>query len=158
MKKIILSTLLTSLLLTNVNSKEIAEKNATVKEVNKIAISNAKEDVNSHKAKLVQEAIASLKEAHDALIALEKQDSKGATKKIENALGKLEVILTAKDSPKLLPINSVISANEFVGKSKDIKVTLELVKSLIDKGKVQEARKLMLPLTSEIDMTIVSLP
>lgn len=160
MKKIILSTLLASLLLTSLNAKETAAKDATVKELNKVTLSNAKKDANknANKTKLVQEAIDSLKEANQALIALEKKDAKLATKKIESALGKLEVILAAKDAPRLLPIDSMVAVNEFIGTSEEIHETLALIETLINKGKVQEARKLMLPLQSEIDVTVVSLP
>ncbi|HHD79892.1 MAG TPA: YfdX family protein [Epsilonproteobacteria bacterium] len=158
MKKIILSTLVASLLVTGVNAKETAAKDASVQEVNKIVLSNAKKDANAQKAKLTQEAIDSLKETHDALVALEKKDAVLATKKLESALGKLEVILAAKDAPALLPIDSMVTANEFVGNSEDIHKTLTLIETLIAKGKVQEARTLMLPLQSEIDITVVSLP
>jgi len=158
MKKIILSTLVASLLITGVNAKETAAKDASVKEVNKIALNNAKEDAQTHQAKLVQEALNSLKDAHDAFVALEKKDEEAATKKLESALGKLEVILASKKVPELLPIDSTIRINEYIGTSKDIETTLNMVRVLLNKNKVQEARALMLPLQSEIDITTVSLP
>jgi len=52
----------------------------------------------------------------------------------------------------------VIRVQEFVGSAKDVDLALKNVKSLLDDGKVQEARALMLPLVSEIDITVVSLP
>jgi len=158
MKKIILSTLVASLLITGVTAKEEAAKDASVKEVNKIALNNAKEDAKSHQAKLVKEALNSLKDTHDAFVALEKKDEETATKKLESALGKLEVILASKKVPELLPIDSSIRINEYVGTSKDIETTLNMVRVLLNKNKVQEARALMLPLQSEIDITTVSLP
>ena len=158
MKKIILSTLVASLLITGVHAKETAAKDASVKEVNKIALNNAKEDAQTHQAKLVQEALNSLKDAHDAFVALEKKDEEAATKKLESALGKLEVILASKKVPELLPIESTIRINEYIGTSKDIETTLNMVRVLLNKNKVQEARALMLPLQSEIDITTVSLP
>ena len=158
MKKILLSTLVASLLMTGVNAKETAAKDATVKQVNTIAVNNAKSEAKSNQASLVKEAIHSLKEAHDALVALEKKDAKLATSKLESALGKLEVILAAKDAPKLLPIDNVMIVNEFVGTSKEIETILNQVKVLLNKNKIQEARALMLPLQSEIDITVVSLP
>jgi ribonuclease HII len=158
MKKIILSTLVASLLITGVNAKETAAKDASVKEVNKIALNNAKEDAQAHQAKLVQEALNSLKDAHDAFVALEKKDEEEATKKLESALGKLEVILASKKVPELLAIDSTIRINEYIGTSKDIETTLNMVRVLLNKNKVQEARALMLPLQSEIDITTVSLP
>jgi len=159
MKKILLSTVLSSLLLTGgLQAKESAPKDASVKEVNKVSVSNAKSDAKSNKETLVQEAINSLKHAHEALLALEKKDVKGATDKLESALGKLEVILASKKVPELLPIDSIVRVNEFVGTSKDVETALNTVKTLLNKNKVQEARALMLPLQSEIDITTVSLP
>jgi len=159
MKKIVLSTLLASLLLTGgLQAKETASKDASVKEVNKISVNNAKSDAKAQEATLVQEAVTSLKNAHEALLALEKKDAKGATEKLESALGKLEVILASKKVPELLPIDSVIRVHEFVGTSKDVETALNAVRTLLNKNKVQEARALMLPLQSQIDITTVSLP
>ncbi len=159
MKNIVLSTLLASTLLTGVvQAKDTAAKDATVKEVNKIAVSNAKSDAKAHEAKLVTEAINSLKDAHEALVALEKKDEDLATKKLESALGKLEVILASNKVPELLPIDSLIRVNEYIGTSKEIDLTLNTVQGLLKENKVQEARALMLPLQSEIDITTVSLP
>ena len=154
MKKIILSTVLASLLMTGVNAKETVSKDATVKQVNSVAVNNAK----NNQAKLVNEAIHSLKDAHDALVALEKKDVKLATDKLENALGKLEIILAADNTPKLLPIDNVVEVNEFMGTSQEIDTLLNHVRVLLNKNKIQEARALMLPLQSEIDITVVSLP
>ena len=152
MKKILLSTLVASLLITGVNAKETAAKDATVKQVNTMAVNNAKSEAKTNQAVLVKEALTSLKEAQDALVALEKKDAKHATTKLESALGKLEVILTAKDTPKLLPIDNAIVVNEFVGTSKEIETILYHVRVLLNKNKIQEARALMLPLQSEIDI------
>ncbi|RUM72782.1 MAG: hypothetical protein DSZ10_04425 [Sulfurovum sp.] len=158
MKKILLSTLVASLLMTGSYAKETAAKNATVKQVNTLAVKNAKEDAKSHQVKLVQEAIDSLKYAHDALVALDKKDAKTAKDNLEKALGKLEVIMASEHAPKLLPIDNMITIQEFIGTSKDAKAAIKLAKSLLDDGKVQEAREILLPLKSEIDATVVSLP
>jgi len=159
MKKLLLSAIAASLLLsTGTVAKEQAAKDATVGEVNKIAIANAKADAKDHQAKLVSEAIESLKYTQDAVIALEHKDNKRATDSLEKALGKLEVILAAKDAPKLLPIDNIIRVQEFVGTASDVDRAIKAVKELLDEGKVQEARALMIPLVSEIDMTVVNLP
>jgi len=159
MKKLLLSAITASLLLTTAGvAKEQAAKDATVKEVKKIAISNAKEDAGKHQVKLVAEAVESLKFAQQAVVALEHKDAKKATEDLEKALGKLEVILAAKDAPKLLPVNNLIKIQEFVGTAKDVDVILKKVKKMLDDGRVQEARALMIPLASEIDITVVSLP
>jgi hypothetical protein len=159
MKKLLLSAITASMLLSTTGiAKEQAAKDATVGQVNQIAISNAKEDARNSQKKLVQEAIESLKYTQSAVINLEHKDAKKATEDLEKAIGKLEVILAAKDAPKLLPVNNVIRGQEFVGTSADVDVALKTVKKLLDDGKVQEARALMIPLVSEIDITTVSLP
>ena len=159
MKKLLLSAIAASLLVsTSGIAKEQAAKDATVKQVNKIAISNAKEDAQNHQTKLVQEAIESLKYAQSAVIDLEQKDAQKATDDLAKAIGKLEVIMAAKDAPALLPIDNVIRVQEFVGTAADVDAAVKTVKRLLDEGKVQEARALMIPLVSEIDITVVSLP
>jgi len=159
MKKILLSTIAASLLLTSLAvAKEEAEKDASVKEVKTIAVNNAKEDAKEHQTKLVKEAIESLTLAHDAVLALEKKDADKATQSLEKAIGKLEVILASKEVPVLLPIKNVIKVQEYVGSSAEIEQTIKEVKVLLDDGKVQEARVLLHPLVSELDITVISLP
>ncbi len=159
MKKMILSAVAASLLLSvGAIAKEQATKDATVAQVNKIAVSNAKEDAKNHPAKLVAEAVTSLKLAHDAVLALEHKDTKKAKEDLEKALGKLEVILADKNAPKLLPIDNIVRAQEFLGTAADVEATIKHAKSLLDDGKVQKARALLIPLVSEIDITVVNLP
>lgn len=159
MKKIVLSALLSSVLLTGIlQAKETAPKDATVKEVNKIALSNAKNDAKDSQVKLVKEAVNSLKDAHEALVLLEKKDKENAVKKLESALGKLEVILASKKVPEQLPIDSVVRIKEYVGTSKDIDTAVNMARTLLNKNKVQEARTVLMPLVSQIDVTTVSLP
>jgi len=159
MKKILLSTITAVALVGGLGyAKEKAPENATVKQVKDVAVSNAKSDAVANQQKLVQEAIDSLKASHEALMALDQGDKEAALKDIEKALGKLEVILSANEAPKLLPIKSFVTVNEFVGTSEGIKATVKLTKELLDAGKVQLARKMLAPLVSEIDITTVSLP
>ena len=164
MKKVILSAVAASMIFggsvyakTETNDTEVS-KPATVKQINAATVKQAKSDAVSHKKKMVQEAIDSLKFAHEALVKLDKKDKEGAIQSIEKALGKLEVILSAKESPKLLPIKSYVVVNEFIGTSDGIKATVKLARELLGDGKVQQARKILMPLTSEIDVTTVSLP
>jgi len=159
MKRILLSTITAVALLGSMGyAKEQAAENATVKEVKNVAVNNAKSDAMTGQKKLVQEAIDSLKASHEALLALDKGDKEKALKDIEKALGKLEVILAAKDAPKFLPIKSFVSVNEFIGSSDGVKAAVKLTKELLDSGKVQLARKMLAPLQSEIDVTTISLP
>ncbi|WP_457745986.1 YfdX family protein [Sulfurimonas sp.] len=156
MKRTIISSLLASLLL---STAVVAKSDIkSVNEVNRGAITKGAQNALASQTKLIQEAITSLEFTNNALIALNKNDAKSATKNIEKALGKLEVILSAKNSPKLLPIDSSVSIHEFIGSKKDVTKTVDTVKDLLDDNKVQVARQLLSTLQSEIDVTVVSLP
>ncbi len=158
MKKILLSSLVASLLVTGSFAKETAPKGASVEQVNKIAIKNAKEEVKNHQVKLVQEAVDSLVYANEALVALEKGDKEKAAKSLEKALGKLEVTLASKNVPELLPVDNIIRIEQFIGSSDTIKGIVKLAKELLDDDRVQAAKEVLAPLKSEIGITVVNLP
>ena len=99
MKRVLLSSLVAGMIL---STSLIADNTTSTKELkntNKIAVEKEKKRAEDNKAKLVQEAIDSLKYAHDALINLENSEKEKAVKNIEKALGKLEVILASKNVP-----------------------------------------------------------
>jgi tetratricopeptide (TPR) repeat protein len=155
MKKFVISTILASLLGTSL----MAQTNrGDIEKSNKIAVSKGMQNAINSQAQIVKEAIKSLEFAAKAEIALNKNDKKQALANIEKALGKLEVILSSKNAPKELPINSHISMEEFLGSVKDIKKVVNHVKTLLNKNRVQEARTLLNTLKSEIDIDVVSLP
>lgn len=156
MKKLLLSAVLASLLTTSALYANSEIK--TVKQVNKGAVTHGTQDALASQKKLIKEAIDSLAYTNKALIALNKNNKETAKADIEKALGKLEVILSAKNAPKLLPIDSAVSMVEFVGTKDDVKKTVDAVKDLLDDNKVQVARVLLNSLQSEIDVTVVSLP
>jgi tetratricopeptide (TPR) repeat protein len=155
MKKFVISTILASLLGTSL----MAQTNrGDIEKSNKIAVSKGMQNAINSQAQIVKEAIKSLEFAAKAEISLNKNDKKQALANIEKALGKLEVILSSKNAPKELPINSHISMEEFLGSVKDIKKVVNHVKTLLNKNRVQEARTLLNTLKSEIDIDVVSLP
>jgi hypothetical protein len=157
MKKIALSALAASAILGGIMYANAPESN-TVKQVKTSAVAHAKSNAVSKQKELVKEAIDSLKYTHEALVALGERDKEKAIDSIEKALGKLEVILSAKESPKFLPIKNFVVVNEFIGTSQGVRGTVKLAKELLVAGKVQQARKILMPLTSEVDVTTVSLP
>jgi len=157
MKKTMLSTILASVLLTG-SLYAKASDIKTVNEVNRNAVIKGNQDALASQKHLIKEAITSLEFSAKALMNLNKNNTKEAQANIEKALGKLEVILSAKDAPKFLPIDSSVTMREFVGTKKDIEQTVDTVKDLLNKNKVQVARELLDSLQSEIDISVVSLP
>jgi hypothetical protein len=157
MKETLLSTLVASLLLTNFAIAETTQA-LTSKEVSIKATQNATKNADDKKVQLVKEALTSLHLSAEALQNLNENKTGDAKKNIELALGKLESILSAKDTPKLLPIENRMVVKNFIGTADDVEKRLDFVKKLIDDGKIQEAGELLITLQSEIDITVVSLP
>jgi len=157
MKKILVSTLLSSLLLTG---SIVADTNTSLssKELSTKATQVETQKIKDNKVELIQEALSSLKLSVKALKNLEENKKEDAKKNLELALGKLEVILTSKDIPKMLPIENRMLVKNFVGSSKDVEGALSEVKTLLSKGKVQEAGELLITLQDEVEVRTVNLP
>jgi hypothetical protein len=157
MKNKLISIALSSMLLCGV---AIAQEHKTLssKEVSAKALQKETKKVDDTKVKLVKEALNSLKLSTKALVELNNNNTKEAKKDIDLSLGKLESILSAKDAPKLLPIDQRVVVKNFIGSSKDVEASVEEVKKLLDDGKVQEAAEILYSLQSEIEVTVVSLP
>ncbi len=163
MKKIIISSLVATLLIgTNLMAKD-ANSTKSINESNmtKVNTTNLKKETkkaNEDKSELVAEAIESLKFTQKAFIALNNNDAKVAKESIEKALGKLETILALKDAPKVLTIDTRVVVKEFMGGSKEVQKSVELLKKLVNENKIQEARMMIQALQSEIDTTLINLP
>ncbi len=164
MKKIVMSALVSALVLSSVafakdtNKDTSTKKTLSVQEVSSKAVDKAKDNAIFTQEKLVQEALDSLKFAHDSLVDINIGDNKKAKEDIEKALGKLEVILSSDNAPKLLPIKNSVIVKNFMGTSKDVENVIKDVKNLLDEGKVQIARELLSTLQSEINVNVVNLP
>ena len=157
MKKVLLSALVASSLLAG-NAVAASSDTKSVKEINTIAVEKGRHDAVSTQKGLIDEAITSLKFTQEALVNLSNKETDKAKENIEKALGKLEVILSAKDAPELLPIESAVAVHEYIGTKEDVERALKRVKTLLKDNKVQRARVLLNTLQSEIDVTVVSLP
>jgi ribonuclease HII len=152
MKKFLTSAITATLLL---SSFSMAKTSA---EVNKETIKQAKADAKNSQVKLVKEAVNSLLLTQKVLVDLSKKDKKAAIKDLEDAIGKLEVILANKKAPKLLPVDSKVIAIEYVGTIDMLKKSITAVKEFISDGKLQDARLLLNTLQSQINVTTVSIP
>ena len=157
MKKTLLSTLVSTLLLSSLATAD-EHKNLTSQEVSTKATQTATTKAKDTQVKLVQEALESLKLSAKAVDELNKNKTDDAKKTIELALGKLESILAAEHTPKFLPIENQIVVKNFVGTADDVTQALAEVRTLLNLGKVQEAGELLISLQSELDVTTVSLP
>jgi len=152
MKKFIVSIATAGLLL---SSSLMAKTSA---EVSKETVKQAKIDAKNSQVHLIKEAVTSLFLTHKVLMDLDKNDTKQAIKDLEEAIGKLEVILAHNKAPQLLPVDTKVTAIEYLGDLKKLKSDIRLVKTLINDGKIQEARILMETLQSQINILTISIP
>jgi tetratricopeptide (TPR) repeat protein len=152
MKKALISLAAAALLCT---TPMMAETSA---QVSAGAVKSAKSAAQNKQLQVVQEAVDAIALTQKVLVDLDKNDVEAAKKDLEKAIGKLEVVLAHKDAPALLPIDSAITATEYVGDVESVEKALAEVKKLLAVGRVQEARRLLNTLQSEIDVITVSLP
>ena len=157
MKKILFSTLVSSLLFTSLATAD-ASKNLSSKEVATQATKTATNEAKNNQIELVKEALESLSLSAQAVKEIDEKKIDEAKKSVQKALGKLESILASEKTPKLLPIDNQMVVKNFIGSSKDVEIVLERVKKLLDSKKIQEAGELLISLQSEIDVTTMSLP
>ena len=130
----------------------------TSAEVSKTAVSNAKTTAKDNQVHVIKGAVEAVALTQKVLVDLDKKDTQSAIKDLEDAIGKLEVVLAAEKAPKFLPVDTSITAIEYVGDVKQIKKSVKTAEDLLDDGKVQEARVLLDTLRSEIDVISVNLP
>ena len=130
----------------------------TSAEVSKTAVSNAKTTAKDNQVHVIKGAVEAVALTQKVLVDLDKKDTQSAIKDLEDAIGKLEVVLAAEKAPKFLPVDVAVTATEYVGDAEKIEKTLDTVKDLLHDGKVQEARVLLGTLQSEIDVISVNLP
>jgi len=130
----------------------------TSADVSKGAVKEARSQAEKEKVQVVKEALDALSLTHKVLDDLKQKNKEKALKDLEKAIGKLEIILADKSAPALLPIDSSIVAIEYRGDLDTVKATLKEVRKLLDKQQIQEARRLLDTLQSEIDIITINLP
>ncbi len=133
-----------------------AEK--SVEGVKKGAVSEAKKEAEEWREKVSAEAAEAVALTMQALTLLEQGQKDQALKTIQKALGKLDVALAVNRDLSTVPIDVDIVVNDVVADISFIKKNLEEVKRLLHKGYVQDARRLLNTLQSEIDIVIQELP
>ena len=131
---------------------------ATSEQVSQGAVSEAKSKAKEAQVKVVQQAVDALMLTHKVLDDLDANNTDEAIKDIEKAIGKLEVVLAGDHAPAMLPIDSTIVAKEYTGDVKSVREAVKEVKNLLGDNKIQDARRVLDVLQSEIDVITINLP
>jgi hypothetical protein len=107
-----------------------------------------------------KDAVQGLKDVKEAIKILdnEKPEVEEAIKHLQSATGKFEVAVSLDNDLAFAPVESSIQTYILVASSDEVERELAFIKDLIEDGKVQEARRLLMPLRSEVVVQTASLP
>jgi len=136
------------------SKKRLQEK----KEVTQKVANSQGNYINEQDKNVSNEAIEVVNLVISVLEKLRAKDKDEAIKTIENALGKLEVLIARDPSKELIPVDVKEQVIDFPGTLEDVVKARELVAALIDDEELQKAREILSQLASELDIYVTSLP
>jgi len=114
--------------------------------------------VNERGDQIKQEAVDAVNLVVQVLKELEEKQKDKAIKSIEEALGKLEVLVAKDPEIQLFPVDIQEQIVDFPGTVDEaVEARKEVIKLLKDE-EVQAAREIMLSLASELDIFVTALP
>ncbi len=114
--------------------------------------------VNERGEQVKQEAVDAVNLVVQVLQQVEDKKKDEALKSIEEALGKLEVLVAKDPELQLFPVDIQEQIVDFPGTVSDVIEARKTVVKLIEKEELQAARDIMLTLASELDIFITALP
>ena len=107
---------------------------------------------------VVNEARNSISGTQQALIALEKNDTKAALSILQEVSKKLAIILAKNPDMALVPADMDVDILDFEGDADTIKKEIKQADDLLDHGKLQSARQILAELASEMRITTINIP
>ena len=102
---------------------------------------------------LYKNALGAVEETAEALKALEENDSQRAIEYLEKVVGKLELILAREPSLALIPIDAQVESLNLMRDLENVEKLKKEAESLVKKGYLPQARRLLNLLASEIKVT-----
>ncbi len=107
---------------------------------------------------LAREAVEAQEAMLTAIYQLANHDKEGAYKSLTTASGKLDVLLARDPHLSMLPVDVRVTSTDLKADPKTVKETLSQVRAKLSGGKIQEARTMLEPLTSEIRISTDYMP
>ena len=140
--------------------KKEVKSNASSQSVSANAVKNAKAAAKAQKSevKVVKEAVEAVALTQEVLFALSQDKKDEALKKLEKAIGKMEVVISHPKAPALIPLSASVVVNEFAGTAYDAENAVITSIALLEKKRVQDARLIVQSLRDEVDLVTVNMP
>ena len=110
------------------------------------------------RATVIKEAVTALAQTKKAIEALDKKDKQKALDALAVVSGKLDIVIAREPDMANAPIDVRVETYDLISSLDTIKKTVKTAKKLLGDGEVQQAREILMGLTSEIDLVVTSLP
>jgi YfdX protein len=118
-----------------------------------------KQDLDSSRSQLDQEAVAAVSETERALKATGNKDKKEALEALERATGKVNVLLARNQKAGLIPVDVELDvADTSAREPKEIEALADAARDAVKSKRYGEARQLLEGLRSEIRARTYNLP
>ena len=133
-------------------------KAAATAKVSKEVKSKTREAATKKRAMVIKEAVTALAQTKKAIEALDKKDKQKALDALAVVSGKLDIVIAREPDMANAPIDVRVETYDLISSVDTIKKAVKTAKDLLDDGEVQQAREILMGLTSEIDLVVTSLP
>lgn len=124
----------------------------------KNSVDNRRKALLEKSKKVIVEARDALSGTEEALMALDKNDSKTALATLQDVLKKLDTLLSKNPASAIITADFETDIIDFTGDSKTLEQTVKQADELLDDGKLQDARAILAELASEMRITTVNIP
>ncbi len=135
-------------------SPALAEETTTKSAANQAAETTARDSATQ----VMEDALQALKETDAAIKALADDKNDEAIAAIERAVGKLEVTLTHNPDLALVPVDVQTTVLDSAMTPEQINATKRAALRLMKNHQLQQARMLITPLASEVDIDVTYIP
>lgn len=110
------------------------------------------------RSKMVTEAVSALQETQNALVAIDRNQRAQALEALARATGKLEILLAREPRLGLAPVDVAVVTRDVIGDQRTLEGIRERAEEALEKGRLQDARRLISDLASETALRISHLP
>jgi hypothetical protein len=114
--------------------------------------------IPADRRRMVEEAVAAVRETQNALTAIDQNKADAALAALERATGKLEILLAREPSLALAPVDVGFVTYDVLGTEQAVTDLRKRAKEALERGRLQEARRLISELASETVMSVSNLP
>ena len=133
-------------------------KAAATTKMSKEVKSKTHKAAGKKRAEVIKEAVTALAQTKKAIEALDKKDKQQALDALAIVTGKLDIVIARETDMANAPIDVRVETYDLISSVDTIKKAVKTAKDLLDDGEVQQAREILMGLTSEIDVIVTSLP